>query len=121
MQFGLEVRVPFLDDEMIKLSQQFHPSQFFTYCHETASILGKVPIRELVSELGFPEIASRQKLGFSAPTDLVADSIFAYIFDSKSAPIYNLNKERLIKVISNLEEREKQSFLWAIAEVKSLA
>jgi asparagine synthetase B (glutamine-hydrolysing) len=121
MQFGLEIRVPFLDDEMIKLSQNFHPSQFFTYCHETSSILGKAPIRQLVSELGFPEIASRQKLGFSAPTNLVANSIFDYIFDTESWSVYGVERERLESIISTLEEREKQSLLWIIAEIKSLS
>ena len=106
---------------MIKLSQKFHPSHFFTYCHETKTILGKAPIRKLVSELGFPEIASRQKLGFSAPTDLVSNSIIDYIFDSESAPIYGLGRQRLESIISTLEEREKQSLLWVIAEIKSLS
>lgn len=121
MRFGLEIRVPFLDDEMIKLSQNFHPSQFFTYCHATKSILGKAPLRKLVSELGFPEIASRQKLGFSAPTNLVSNSIINYIFDSESEPIYGLGRNRLESIVSTLEEREKQSLLWIIAEIKSLS
>jgi asparagine synthase (glutamine-hydrolysing) len=120
MQFGLEIRVPFLDDEIIKLSQNFHPSQFFSYCHETKSILGKAPIRLLVSELGFPEIASRQKLGFSAPTDLVSSSLCEYIFNVESEPVYGLVRKRLESLVSTLEEREKQSLLWVIAEIKSL-
>jgi asparagine synthase (glutamine-hydrolysing) len=121
MRFGLEVRVPFLDDEIIQLSQSFHPSEFFTYSHETGSILGKAPLRELVRQLGFPEISSRQKLGFSAPTELVEDSMIAFIFDSERVPVQSINREKLHDAIGSLEEREKQSFLWTIAEIKSLA
>lgn len=121
MQFGLEIRVPFLDDKMIELSQRFHPSQFFTYNPETRAILGKAPIRKLVSELGFPEIASRHKLGFSAPTDLVTDAMSNYIFDIAYAPIHGLDKAKLENAISSLGERERQSLLWTIAEIKSLS
>jgi hypothetical protein len=52
---------------------------------------------------------------------LVANSIFDYIFDTESWSVYGVERERLESIISTLEEREKQSLLWIIAEIKSLS
>jgi len=120
MQFGLEVRVPFLDDEMIRASQTFHPSELFSYCSKTDSILGKAPLRQLMLEIGFPEIASRQKLGFSAPTNLVADSILEFLFNGENKGFYSLDRPSLENLISTLGDREKQSLLWILAEINAL-
>jgi asparagine synthetase B (glutamine-hydrolysing) len=120
MQFGLEVRVPFLDDEIIRASQTFHPSELFSYCNKTNSILGKAPLRKLLSETGFPEIASRQKLGFSAPTNLVADSLLEFLFNGENKGFYALDRPLLESLISTLGDRERQSLLWVLAEIKVL-
>ncbi|MBO6587225.1 MAG: asparagine synthase (glutamine-hydrolyzing) [Gracilimonas sp.] len=61
MYYGLEVRVPFLSERLLKYVQQYPPSNFMNLKY------GKTPLRKLASQLVGKEIAYKKKQGFRIP------------------------------------------------------
>jgi asparagine synthase (glutamine-hydrolysing) len=67
MNFGVETRCPFLDNNLFAFANNFHPQDYFV---EKSKITGKSPLRNLAEKWGFPEVAKRKKKGFSAPDEI---------------------------------------------------
>jgi asparagine synthase (glutamine-hydrolysing) len=81
MLAGIEVRVPFLDEEMVELGLEL-PHHFKTDGHQ-----GKLVLRELAARWLPEQVAAHPKQGFSIPLDvLVTDHFHSMLHDYLLSP-----------------------------------
>lgn len=77
MQYGLEVRVPFLSPRLLNFSNQFNKSKFINV------FFGKLPLRRLTAKLVSFQIGFKKKQGFRIPLQrwVSSDSLGSNIKD----------------------------------------
>jgi asparagine synthase (glutamine-hydrolysing) len=81
MLAGIEVRVPFLDEEMVELGLEL-PHYFKTDGHK-----GKLVLRDLAAQWLPQQVAAHPKQGFSIPLDvLVTDQFHSMLHDYLLSP-----------------------------------
>ena len=68
MSHGIEVRVPYLDDDLVRFSEQLPSKLKYGFDTNTSQDVGKVALRRLLSRR-MPEISNLKKQGFSAPDE----------------------------------------------------
>jgi len=68
MSHGMEVRVPYLDEDLVEFSKQLPVSLKYGFDANTSKDLGKVALRRVLSRR-MPEISNLKKQGFSAPDE----------------------------------------------------
>lgn len=66
MNFGLETRFPYLDNDIVDYAQSLKMSDLLQV-NRNKQLVGKLPLRDLLEFRGYPEIANREKQGFSGP------------------------------------------------------
>jgi len=102
MKNSLEVRTPFLANRIVDFALGLHPKEFFAMGN--SGIIGKMPLRNYLGNLGHLEVANRKKIGFSSPdAKWFAEHIItlAQIFDDKKflSKSPKLNQEILNKLL----------------------
>ena len=65
MKNSIEVRTPFLANQVVDLALNIHPKNFFAAGRD--GITGKIPLRKYLESNGHADIARRKKIGFSSP------------------------------------------------------
>lgn len=68
MRHGIEVRVPYLDDDLVKFSERLPISLKYGFDPDTLENIGKVALRRLLGRR-MPEVSKLKKQGFSAPDE----------------------------------------------------
>lgn len=68
MSHGLEIRVPYLDEDLVKFAELLPATLKYGFDPKTSQDLGKVALRRLLGRR-MPEISDLKKQGFSAPDE----------------------------------------------------
>ncbi len=114
MQWGLEVRVPFLDLEVIKIANQLQPDLKF------GRKQGKLILRELAQRHLPKEVLHRPKRGFEVPLDQLLGGVLREKLHLCAEPDFcralQLDSKAIMKSIKAYEAGNKRwsSALWSL-------
>lgn len=108
---SLEIRSPFLDEELAKVA--------FSIPSEIKYKKQKYILKQLVHKKYDNQVFYRKKSGFSPPilnwlrNDL-KPLLYNYVLSDKFLLTFNLNKNKIEKIIKNLERVDESSKLWTL-------
>lgn len=115
MQSGLEVRVPYLDREVVRIAQLFTQSEKIRYTTT------KIPLRRLLSESLPPHIVNRPKRGFRVPISSwfrgpLRDQLRENLVDDHDIPETLISRPSLARLVDlHIQGRQEHSIrLWAL-------
>lgn len=120
MKSSLEVRVPFLSNGLVTYSESLHPSELFSYSEKQNKILGKMPLRKLLEDLGYADIAYREKIGFGAPIDIWKSKLFEFMENTNALDLYLESLDELRNLSDSLNSRDAQGLIWSLAAAGSI-
>ena len=120
MKSSLEVRVPFLSNGLVSYSESLHPSELFSYSENQNQILGKMPLRQLLEDLGYGEIAYREKIGFGAPIGIWKTMLFEFMANTAKPMFFLKNLDELQVLSDSLSDRDAQGLIWSLAAAGSI-
>jgi asparagine synthase (glutamine-hydrolysing) len=120
MKSSLEVRVPFLSNGLVSYSESLHPSELFSYSEKQNQILGKMPLRQLLEDLGYGDIAYREKIGFGAPIGIWKTILFEFMENTAEPKLLLKNLDELRILSNSLNDRDAQGLIWSLAAAGSM-
>jgi asparagine synthase (glutamine-hydrolysing) len=120
MKSSLEVRVPFLSNGLVSYSESLHPSELFSYSVKQNKILGKMPLRKLLEDLGYGDIAYREKIGFGAPIDIWKTLLFEFMENTAASNLFLESLDELRILSDSLNNRDAQGLIWSLAAAGSI-
>jgi asparagine synthase (glutamine-hydrolysing) len=120
MKSSLEVRVPFLSNGLVSYSESLHPSELFSYSEKQKIILGKMPLRKLLEDLGYADIAYREKIGFGAPIDIWKTMLFEFMENTDALNLFLESLDELRILSDSLNNRDAQGLIWSLAAAGSI-
>lgn len=120
MKSSLEVRVPFLSNGLVSYSESLHPSELFSYSKKQNKILGKMPLRKLLEDLGYEDIAYREKIGFGAPIDIWKTMLLEFMENNNSLNLFLKSLDELRILLDSLNNRDAQGLIWSLAAAGSI-
>jgi asparagine synthase (glutamine-hydrolysing) len=120
MKSSLEVRVPFLSNGLVSYSESLHPSELFSYSEKQNQILGKMPLRKLLENLGYGDIAYREKIGFGAPIGIWKTMLFEFMENTASSKLFSETLDELRILSDSLNDRDAQGLIWSLAAAGSI-
>jgi asparagine synthase (glutamine-hydrolysing) len=118
MQFGLEVRVPYLSNQTISYASQIPIEDLFGVDQENGSIVGKIPLRKVAQIVFGERLSKASKLGFSAPAGIWAKPLGSQLM-ANTGNIWQFASRSYFKsILDNMtshNDRQISSIVWALS------
>jgi asparagine synthase (glutamine-hydrolysing) len=124
MKNSVEVRTPFLANQIVDFALSIHPKNFFAV--GKTGVVGKVPLRKYLEMNGNAEVAQRKKIGFSSPdADWFSEKISNLVSDSISARpvVVNTGLDQTVLnhlILEHIKSKNLRGWCWSYLNILSV-
>ncbi len=117
MRFGLEVRVPYLSNQIIDFASRLPMEKLFSTDHNGGDILGKMPLRQVARSIFGDQLSNAGKKGFSAPGSTWAIPMGKKLLSEEELIWDFVDRSYFKQLIENASEqsdRQLSSTVWSV-------
>jgi asparagine synthase (glutamine-hydrolysing) len=120
MQFGLEVRVPYLSNQMISLASRVPIENLFSIDKQGGDVLGKAPLRQVAHSIFGDRVAFASKKGFSAPGSTWAIPVGKSLLAKEETIWGFIDRKYFTEILENKaghHDRQISSIVWTVSNL----